>query len=449
MTFEQLELDERLLKALQQLQFSQPTTIQQLAIPEAMDGRDVMANAPTGTGKTAAFLLPALQHLLDYPRQKPGPARVLILSPTRELAEQIAFQARALARFCDLVISTITGGVAYQTHADVLGKTCDIVVATPGRLLEYIEAERFDCRAIEYLVIDEADRMLDMGFIKSIDRIAAEARWRKQTLLFSATLEGRGLEHFAEDLLNEPARVDAAPPRRERAKIHQWVHLADTLEHKQQLLEHYLRAIATPRKTDKPDGTITPDQTATLDQTATADETVNSIETKPGEAEVTKAIVFVKTRERLQQLSARLQSQQIDHCYLQGDMAQDKRQRALLRFYHGKVKVLLATDVAARGIDVTDISHVFNFDLPRTAEVYVHRIGRTARAGSKGTAISLVEAHDMAILGKIERYTEQRLKRRVVDGLKPKHKEAKAPGKAKKKKKGSAKSGKKPLKKRT
>jgi len=430
MTFDELELDDRLLKALQQLQFTKPTTIQQLAIPEAMDGRDVMANAPTGTGKTAAFLLPALQHLLDYPRQKPGPARVLILTPTRELAEQIAFQARALGRFCDLVIHTITGGVAYQTHADTLSKTCDIVVATPGRLLEYIEAERFDCRAIEYLVIDEADRMLDMGFIQSIDRIAAEARWRKQTLLFSATLEGRALERFAEDLLTDPARVDAAPPRRERAKIHQWVHLADSLEHKQQLLGHYLRGIAAPEK-------------------AAASAESDQPETKPDSGEVTKAIVFVKTRERLQQLSAWLQSQQIEHCYLQGDMAQDKRQRALLRFYHGKVRVLLATDVAARGIDVTDISHVFNFDLPRTTEVYVHRIGRTARAGAKGTAISLVEAHDMAILGKIERYTEQRLKRRVIDALKPKHKEAKVAGKPKKKKKTSAKAGKKPAKKRS
>lgn len=379
-TFADLELDPNLLEAIEEMGFERPTQVQAEAIPHALDGRDVLASAPTGTGKTAAFVIPALQFLQDFPRKKAGPARILILTPTRELAMQITEQARELAKYTKLNIFTITGGVQYQEHADILATTQDIVVATPGRLLEYIEAERFDCRAIEWLILDEADRMLDMGFGPVVDRLSAECRWRKQTMLFSATLEGRGVEGFTADLLKEPAEVNAEPPRRERKKISQWYHRADDMNHKLELL----KAILTQQSE--------------------------------------RAIVFFKTRERLAEVRAVLESAQIACSWIQGEMPQDRRNNAISRFRDGSVNILLATDVAARGIDVPDISHVINFDLPRSADVYLHRIGRTARAGKKGIAISLVEAHDQPMMDRVARYLKEDIKERYVDGMRPKHK---------------------------
>lgn len=379
-TFADLELDPNLLEAIEEMGFERPTQVQAEAIPQALDGRDVLASAPTGTGKTAAFVIPALQFLQDFPRKKAGPARILVLTPTRELAMQIAEQARELAKYTKLNIFIITGGVQYQEHADILATTQDIVVATPGRLLEYIEAERFDCRAIEWLILDEADRMLDMGFGPVVDRLSAECRWRKQTLLFSATLEGRGVEGFTADLLKEPAEVNAEPPRRERKKISQWYHRADDMNHKLDLL----KAILTQQSE--------------------------------------RAIVFFKTRERLAEVRAVLESAQIACSWIQGEMPQDRRNNAISRFRDGSVNILLATDVAARGIDVPDVSHVINFDLPRSADVYLHRIGRTARAGKKGIAISLVEAHDQPMMDRVARYLKEDIKERYVDGMRPKHK---------------------------
>ncbi|MFL7864336.1 ATP-dependent RNA helicase SrmB [Vibrio cincinnatiensis] len=379
-TFADLELDDNLLEAIEEMGFQRPTQVQEEAIPHALDGRDILASAPTGTGKTAAFVIPALQYLQDFPRKKGGPARVLILTPTRELAMQITEQARELAKHTHLNIFTITGGVQYQEHAEILATTQDIVVATPGRLLEYIETERFDCRAIEWLVLDEADRMLDMGFGPVVDRLASECRWRKQTLLFSATLEGRGVEGFTADLLTNPAEVNAEPPRRERKKIAQWYHRADDMAHKLELLKVIL--------------------------------------TQQSE----RAIVFLKTRERLAELRTELERAQIACAWIQGEMPQDRRNNAITRFREGDVNVLLATDVAARGIDVPDISHVINFDLPRSADVYLHRIGRTARAGKKGNAISLVEAHDQPMMDRVARYVKEEIKERFIEGLRPKHK---------------------------
>ncbi|TDF39670.1 ATP-dependent RNA helicase SrmB [Alteromonadaceae bacterium M269] len=388
--FEQLELDDSLCRAVADMGYKQPTSIQKLTIPAAMEGNDILASAPTGTGKTAAFLLPACQYLLDYPPQEEGNARVLILTPTRELALQIHQQAIEITRHTDMTCGVITGGINYGTDHETLSQELDILVATPGRLFDHIEQESFDCRGIELLILDEADRMLDMGFSAVVNQICAEARWRKQTMLFSATLEGGGINRFANDILDEPVLLEAQPSRKEHAKIHQWLHLADDISHKYQLLKHIL---------------------------------LNQVES---------AIVFVKTREKLHQLTGWLQSDQINCCWLQGEMPQDKRNAAMAKFRSGGAKVLIATDVAARGIDVEDISHVINYDMPRTADVYVHRIGRTGRAGKKGIAISLVEAHDINIVPKIERYTNQILKRRVIDGLKPQHKEAKPAVKKKK-----------------
>jgi len=377
-TFSELELDESLLEALQNKGFTRPTAIQAAAIPPALEGRDVLGSAPTGTGKTAAYLLPVLQHLIDFPRKKSGPPRILILTPTRELAVQVAEHARELAANTHLDIATITGGVAYMNHAEVFSENQDIVVATTGRLMQYIKEENFDCRAVETLILDEADRMLELGFAQDIEHIAGETRWRKQTMLFSATLEGDAIKDFAERLLNDPAEVSATPSTRERKKIHQWYYRADNYEHKLELLKHLLK-----------------------------------------QDDTTRTIVFVRKRERVHELAEQLRAAGINNCYLEGEMAQIKRTEGIKRLTEGRVNVLIATDVAARGIDIPEVSHVINFDMPRSGDVYLHRIGRTGRAGLEGTAISLVEAHDYLLLQKVGRYIEEPVKARVIDELRP------------------------------
>lgn len=404
--FDEFLLDERICRALADMGFTEPTSIQMAAIPTAMEGNDLLATAPTGTGKTAAYLLPVCQMLLDFPRREPGSARVLILTPTRELAIQVADQCKQIIRYTNLTCGVITGGINYGTDHSLLENSLDILVATPGRLFEHINNERFNCREIESLILDEADRMLDMGFGGIVNQISAEARWRRQSMLFSATLEGNGVTSFANEILDEPELVSAEPSRKERPKILQWIHYADSYEHKLKLLCHILSNDAQ------------------------------------------SAIVFVKTRERVVELQGKLQSAGIQSIYLQGEMAQDKRVQTLERFKQGQCSVLLATDVAARGIDIRNVSHVINFDLPRTSDVYVHRIGRTGRSGQKGIAISLVEAHDMGILGKIERYTEQKLKPKVIKDLRPQHKVAAPPQKKAKKKATKKKATKKSAKKK-
>ena len=385
MHFAELELDKKLLSVLDESDYKRPTTIQQEVIPAMMEGRDVLACAPTGTGKTAAYLLPALQHLMDFPRAKAGPPRVLIIVPTRELATQVLEYARRLCKYSHIVCQALTGGVRHEEYANLLRLNIDLMVATPGRLLEYLKQELVNPREVELLVIDEADRTLEMGFGQDVETIAAETRWRKHTALFSATLEGNLVASFAARLLNDPLEIEAKDvPRREKNRIHQWIHLADDTAHKRQLLLHYLK-----------------------------------------DDSVSKVIVFAKTRERLVELGDWLRSEGLLPIELRGSMDQDKRDQALKKFSTLEKAILLASDVAARGIDISDISHVINYDLPRTADVYVHRIGRTARAGRKGTAISLVEAHDMSQLDRIERYMGENLDRRFVKDLRPKHKAAK------------------------
>lgn len=379
--FGDFDLAPELLKAIEKKGYKKPTTIQQQAILAAMEGVDVLGSAPTGTGKTAAFLLPAIQHLLDYPRRKPGAPRVLVLTPTRELAMQVASQAQDLAQFTHLSIATITGGVAYQNHGEIFNKNQDIVIATPGRLLQYIKEENFDCRAVEILIFDEADRMLQMGFGQDAEKIAAETRWRKQTLLFSATLEGDLLVDFAHRMLNNPVEIDAEPSRRERKKIQQWYYHADSKEHKIKLLARFIE-----------------------------------------QEQVSRGVVFVRRREEVRELSEILRKRGIRSTYLEGEMAQTQRNQAIEKLRNGVVTILVATDVAARGIDIDDVSHILNFDLPYSADTYLHRIGRTARAGKKGVAVSFVEAHDYPLLGKIKRYTQEILKVRIIEGLRPRTK---------------------------
>jgi ATP-dependent RNA helicase SrmB len=296
---------------------------------------------------------------------------------------QIGEDSQKLTELTKIKTGVITGGVNYGSHSDILTSTTDILVATPGRLLEYIENEQFDAREIEILVLDEADRMLDMGFSESINRIAAEARWRKQTMLFSATLESAGVSRFAREVLTEPVFLESNPSRKEKAKIHQWLHIADNFDHKLELLYNIL----------KQEG-------------------------------VTRVVVFANKRETVQTLSGKLYAQELPCVWLEGKMQQDKRNTAIERLKNGTVNILVATDVAARGLDIDDISHVINFDMPRKVDVYIHRIGRTGRAGNKGTALSLVEAHDMSVIAKIERFQDERLPRRVIEGLRPKNKES-------------------------
>ena len=386
--FEQFDLDSELLASIKELGYKKPTSIQTLVIPKAMTGKDILASAPTGTGKTAAFLLPISQHLLDYPRTKPGFPRVLILTPTRELAIQIGTDSENITKLTQIKTGVITGGVNYGSHNEILNSTTDVLVATPGRLLEYIENEQFDAREIEILVLDEADRMLDMGFRETINRIVGEARWRKQTMLFSATLEGAGVIRFAKDVLTEPEFLESNPSRKEKAITHQWLHIADNAQHKLGLLINTL----------KQEG-------------------------------VERTVVFANKRETVQSLSGKLYAEELPCVWLEGKMPQDKRNKAIERFKSGEIKILVATDVAARGLDIDDITHVINFDMPRKVDIYIHRIGRTGRAGSKGTAISLVEAHDMAVVGKIERYQNERFQRRVIEELRPRNKEARVANK--------------------
>jgi ATP-dependent RNA helicase SrmB len=381
--WEEFDLDDRLIAVLRDAQLNKPAKVQQQSIPAALDGRDLLVSAPTGTGKTLAFLLPALQHLLDFPRQQPGPARILVLAPTRELAEQIHQQAQQFESKTGLSSVVVTGGINYGSQLSLLEKTHDILVATPGRLKDLLEAEQYNLEGIEWLIIDEADRMLDMGFAATVKEMALQARHRQQSLLLSATLNSSGVIKFSRELLTEPEYIDVQPPKRERGKIVQWVHLADTDEHKRQLL-------------------------------------MSTLKEHPG-----RQFVFVRTRERVELIANFLRSQfgtGRKIVTLRGDMPQSDRQRIMNELKQTTDITLVATDIAARGLDVDDITVVVNYDLPKQADVYLHRIGRTARGGQKGIAISLVEAHDALLLGRIERYLDAKLDRRTIQGLKPQYK---------------------------
>ncbi len=382
MEFSEFELDDRLLKVVEENGYKKPTIVQQEVIPSAMSGFDILADAPTGTGKTAAFVLPCLQHLIDFSNKRHSLCRILMLTPTRELAMQVHEQVKSFSRYLPRVTScTVIGGVDHEDQLPELSQKTDIVIATPGRLIEYLKKKLFDIKGVEILILDEADRMLDMGFYDDVMQISKMASRREQTFLFSATLEGGLLKKFANEVLKNPVEIHVDSPRSEKKKITQYKIYADDLSHKIELLKYLLKS-----------------------------------------EKINKTVVFIKTRERLQELVSELDSAGLVFAYLRGEMDQDKRLQALERFTNNDVKILLATDVAARGIDVADITHVINFDMPRSADIYVHRIGRTGRAGRKGVAINLVEAHDVPMLGKIERYTGEKITLRVIDGLKAKNK---------------------------
>jgi len=379
--FSDFQLNPSLLTALAAQGFDTPTPVQAQAIPPAMQGRDVMASAQTGTGKTAAFVLPALHAILKGPSpvKNRGP-RVLVLTPTRELAHQVLDNVRAHGKPANIKSGVIYGGVGYGPQYQLLLNPLDLLVATPGRLIDHMGEKKVDFSRIEMVVLDEADKMLDMGFLKPVERILAAvdaAAGRPQMLLFTATLTP-AVEKFAQRVLHEPVRVELAPVKVNHSQIAQRAYRADSQNHKLEMLAELLK-----------------------------------------DPEVGQMIVFSATKYGADKLARKLTQAGTPSAALHGGMKQNARKRTLEQLHQGSLRVLVATDVAARGIDVKQLSHVVNFDLPQVAEDYVHRIGRTGRNGESGTAISLVSPSDVPMLRDIEKMLGRRLDLQAMRGFEP------------------------------
>jgi superfamily II DNA/RNA helicase len=376
LNFSDFNLHPSLQRALGAAGFAEPTPIQAAALPILLAGSDVIGSAETGTGKTAAFLLPALQRLTVPLQPRPRGPRVLVLAPTRELAQQILDAARKLGKFLRLHNVAVLGGMPYRVQLRELSRPIDILVATPGRLLDLLDREAASLADVEMLVLDEADRMLEMGFIEAVETIARLIPAARQTVLFSATFDKR-LGALAAALMKAPERIAVAASVT-LASIEQRLLVSDDLRHKRKLLAHLAAS-----------------------------------------GELGKSIVFAATKRDAEQLADDLRATGHSAAALHGDMTQSARNWTVRQLREGRVRLLVATDVAARGIDVPDISHVINFDLPRQAEDYVHRIGRTGRAGAAGVALSFVSPADRAQLDRIERFTKAKLVEMVIPGLEP------------------------------
>ncbi|HEY5647595.1 MAG TPA: DEAD/DEAH box helicase [Pseudomonadales bacterium] len=364
--FGALGIDNALCRAVTELGYEQPTQIQTQAIPDLLDGRDVLGLAQTGTGKTAAFSLPILQHLLSGPiRARAKQPKVLILAPTRELAAQIEADIADYARHTTIRHTCIFGGVSAHRQIKTLAAGVEILVATPGRLLDLAGSRDVDLAQVSHLVLDEADRLLDMGFIRDVKRIVAMLPKQRQSMLFSATMP-KEVADLAAQILSNPIRVDVSPEALTVEKIEQGVVMVDN-DRKQDVLQRLLH-----------------------------------------EPQVTRAIVFTRTKHGANRVAKKLDQAGIAAEAIHGNKSQNARQRALESFKSGESWVLVATDIAARGIDIEGISHVINFELPHEPESYVHRIGRTARAGASGVAWSLVDPSEVKRLKAIERLTRVR-----------------------------------------
>src|SRR3990172_8796388 len=364
-TFEKLALHPAILQAIVESGYTTPTPIQARAVPRARAGDDLMASAETGTGKTAAFVLPSLQRLSTPSAVSSRGPRVLVLTPTRELANQVTDAAAKYGRHIRFRIGSVVGGMPYPPQMRLLSQPLDILVATPGRLLDHMERGRIDYSRLEVLVLDEADRMLDMGFIHAVEKRGAATPATRQTLLFSATLEGT-IAKLAKRLLKNPKLIQIDTVQERNEQIEQRLHHVDDGAHKHRLLTHLLDDI-----------------------------------------NMDKAIVFTATKRGADRLAKTLYAKGHPAAALHGDMNHNQRNRAITNLRSGSVRLLVATDVAARGIDVSGITHVINFDLPKNAEDYVHRIGRTGRAGAQGIAISFAAPDNFQQLRDIERYTRQ------------------------------------------
>ncbi|MGR9115188.1 MAG: DEAD/DEAH box helicase [Gammaproteobacteria bacterium] len=390
LTFNGFALDPRLIESTNKLGFEQATQVQTETIPHALAHKDLWVSAKTGSGKTAAFLLPALDAVLKTGQPRSG-TQILILVPTRELARQIHKQCRHLAEFTPIHSGLITGGEDFKKQSALFHKNAEIIIATPGRLLEHIEEGSPDFTHLTMLILDEADRMLDMGFGAEILKIAANCNSQRQTLMFSATLNP-SIKGIALKLLNKPEKVYLDRIQEEHGNIQQQMILADDFEHKQKLL-HWLL----------------------LNES------------------FDKAIVFTNTKLQADKLRGPIRGKKLHADTLHGDIDQKERNRIMEHYREGAFNILIATDVAARGLDIDGIDLVINFDLARNGDDYVHRIGRTGRGDKAGLAITLINAAEWNHLAGIERYLKQRLSRRIIKELEGKYKgpkKIKASGKA-------------------
>ncbi|WP_092981994.1 DEAD/DEAH box helicase [Robiginitalea myxolifaciens] len=368
MTFDQLALSEPILRALKHEGYTNPTPIQSQAIPELLQGKDILASAQTGTGKTAAFVIPILEKISTTRPAKKGyrPVRGLILTPTRELALQIEQSIRAYGRYTNVRYTAIYGGVKQNRQVDAVRRGADIIVATPGRLLDLVGQGLIDLSGIQHFVLDEADRMLDMGFINDIRRIIRELPERRQSLFFSATLP-RDIVTLSKEILQEPVRVSVDPVSSTADSVTQYVY-----------------------KTNRPD------KNALL---------LHILE----DPKMEQVLLFSRTKHGADKIVRNLGKAGIRAVAIHGDKSQNKRQHALKEFKAGKIRLLVATDIASRGIDIEQLGYVINFDLPNESETYVHRIGRSGRAGESGIAISLCEPEELAYLKDIEKLIGQSL----------------------------------------
>ncbi len=372
MSFQNLGLNESLQRALADKGYNEATPIQRQAIPPLIQGRDLLGIAQTGTGKTAAFMLPSIQRLVAANEHvRPRACRMLVLAPTRELASQIAQSARDYGRFSKLSIATVFGGTSVSKDRSTLANGVDILVATPGRLIDLIEQRFVTLGDIEILVLDEADQMLDLGFIHALKRIVQLLPKTRQTLFFSATMP-KAIRDLADKFLDDPVTVSVTPVASTAERVEQYVTFVQQAE-KQALLTIFLKT-----------------------------------------TEVERVLVFTRTKHGADRVVKLLAANGIASNAIHGNKSQPQRERALAEFKSGRVKIMVATDIAARGIDVSGVSHVINFELPNVAEQYVHRIGRTARAGASGVAIAFCADDEKSYLRDIEKLTKQKIEHRQL-----------------------------------
>jgi ATP-dependent RNA helicase RhlE len=378
MSFSSFGLSAPILRAVNEKGYSDPFPIQMKAIPAILSGKDVMAAAQTGTGKTAGFTLPMLQRLSEGSCVKSNHVRALVLAPTRELAVQVADSIETYGKHLSLKFGVVYGGVKINPQMMKLRSGVDILVATPGRLLDLFRQNAVNFGQVEMLVLDEADRMLDMGFLGDIREILDQLPRRRQNLLFSATFPAE-IRTLTRDLFNNPVSIEVNPRNSAAKGVKQWAYEVDK-SRKPELLSHLLRN--------------------------------NTWE---------QVLVFTRTKKGANRLVQQLANKKISSAAIHGDKSQGVRTRTLADFKANTIRVLVATDIAARGLDISELSHVINFDLPKVAEDYIHRIGRTGRAGSEGVAISLVSADEVTLLSAIENLIRQKLVREVEHGYIPKH----------------------------
>ncbi|MES2202308.1 MAG: DEAD/DEAH box helicase [candidate division FCPU426 bacterium] len=370
MTFAKFHIDPRLQASVKKLGFSKPTPIQSEAIPPILEGKDLVGTARTGTGKTLAFALPLLNHLLTKPPRMGGKTRALILAPTRELAQQIHASFQALLPGTNLRSATVYGGVGFKTQEDALRRGVEIIVACPGRLIDHMQARIADLRYVEALVLDEADQMFDMGFLPPLRQIVSHLPKERQTLLFSATFAPE-LQALIKEVCRHPVRIDVAGNEP-----------TATVAHALYPVPHHLKtALLLKIMEAETEGTI---------------------------------LVFTRTKHRANKVSERLEKEGWKTGVLHSNKSQAQRHRALQGFRNGQIRVLVATDIAARGIDVAGVTHVINFDIPESATTYIHRIGRTGRAEKNGDALTLVSREDQGIVRDIERALGKPIERREL-----------------------------------